>query len=311
MHDDGSRTSALAETVAGLPYGVRRAGAVEVAAARMLLPVVLATRPRPLVFAAACDTPPRVLGAAALAPGAAAARFAVRVAGPYRRAGVGRDLVEAIVREARGLGVTALLPWIPVGEGSGEARFLERLGFAVANRLLHFEARGALLVPLLRALRDRLVAAGRVPAGARLVALREAPRDRVLALCRRFLPVLPGPLAEALEGRGAAACSEDSVVLLVEDEVRGALLYRIEEDVLRVDGRVVHPSLRGTWANTLLMAACAEHALATGASRLRFSARNDMVDTMKLARRCRAVPISEELLYELDLGRPERRRLGP
>jgi GNAT superfamily N-acetyltransferase len=291
-------------------YRVRLAQPPEITAARMMLPGVFKAGVPPMVFVATPESAPRILGVGAVVtapwgeklPGF---RFAVKVAQPYRRRGVGRALVRAIADEARQHGARALRPWLTVGEDTPEAAMLRALGFHVLRRRFHFEADILSYLEHLRALRDRLRRKERIPPTVRVMPLREAAVYEVVALCRRHLGGDPTRIVRALSGRGPRACSaEHSVVLTVDGAVVGALLYGWDGEVARIDAQVLHPSVRRGWANVLLLTSAIERGAETGNRRIRFHCYDDVRDTLKLAQRCGAVSRGIEHFYALDLGDP-------
>jgi GNAT superfamily N-acetyltransferase len=268
------------------------------------LPEITAGAAPPRVFVATSRA--RILGVAAMGtqpwghrpPGF---RFALRVTVPYRRRGVGRALVQAAAREARGLGARALRAWRSV-ELEEEAAFLRSVGFERTRRALHFEADVLDFLRHLQTVRERLIAHRRVPEDARVVPLREADRRAVIRLCRRHLEGLPAGLRHALRGRSQGAASlEHSVVLRVGETMCGVLIYGWEGDTARIDVQLLDPAFRRTWASILLLAGAIERGRETGASRIRFHCYDDNRDTLKLAERIRARLLKAEDFYALDL----------
>ena len=89
----------------------------------------------------------------------------------------------------------------------------------------------------------------------------------------------------------------NSVVLTVEGQVRGALIYNWSGGVPVIEVRAVDPSLRGSWANALMLEEATRNAKERGALRFRFFASDKLTETLSLARRANAEQIRIELQY--------------
>jgi ribosomal protein S18 acetylase RimI-like enzyme len=228
-------------------------------------------------------------------------RFFLRVVKPYRRRGIGTALVSAVADEARRWGSASLRAWQAFPDGP-ESMFLRCLGFKQAGGYLHFEADLSKLYSMLSPLRDRLVAGAKIPREARLIPLSDAPLEKVMDLHCRYLGGSRSLLARQMQGEGEHAFSPaDSVVLMMGDEVMGEALWGLEEETARVEGRVIDPRCRGSWANVLLMTTAAERGFARGARKVRFLCLDNNKDTRKLAKRCEASVKSSETFYALYL----------
>ena len=180
--------------------------------------------------------------------------------------------------------------------------FLLAHGFVRAARLTSVEGAVEEMRASLTALRDRLLARGKVPAAARMVRLREAPRGQVARLYAEFILHHPDLPAARIQQRLERGQLDDSTVLLVNDRGEGMILWLLDGSLARVLARVVTPSYQGGWANALLMATALEWGCAAGAARVRFESLDTNQDTLKLAQRFQAQVVEVKDRYVLRLG---------
>ncbi len=275
---------------------------------RKLLPRAFRGPVRPALFAAR-DEQGRILGAAAVRvvgrkPKPRVARFRLRVAEDSRRQGIATALLERITAHARSQNATRLVLNRPVDRDTALDRFLIRSGFRPAMEITHFESEVARVKTTLKRPYHRLTTSGRVPADARIIPLSAAPPRDVRNLVLRHFGGRPLRLGLRIQGNGPRAFSRDhSVVLTIRDQVRGAMLLGIADKTAQFFVEVVEPSLRGGWANLLLLHAAVERAGEAGAERIRFAGRpaTDRT-TIKMARRTGAVVKNVRRMYSLDLA---------
>ena len=181
----------------------------------------------------------------------------------------------------------------PVPEESQAAQFLAACGFEPVDRIVHFEVDGlpfyADILAVRQAARERH---RRIPPNARIVRLCDADPDAVADLVCRSIETSRA----YVRSRFRPDCANpydmrNSVVLTVEGQVRGALIYNWSADVPVIEVRAVDPSLRGSWANALMLEEATRNAKERGALRFRFFASDKLTETLSLARRANAEQI--------------------
>jgi GNAT superfamily N-acetyltransferase len=215
--------------------------------------VMVATLPPPDGAAA-----PHLLGAMALikgqTPADAALSVLVHVAAPYRRQGIGRALIEAAIARCRGR--THLLRALrPVAAGSAAASFLAAAGFADYEAIVHYEADLDILHRLLQRFHERMTRRGAMPADIAILSLRQAPADKVAEMVASHLPITQqAVIARMRPGRADTYDLDKSIVLMRGAQCVGLIIGQWGEPVPSVLIRIVDPSLRGGWANILLLA---------------------------------------------------------
>lgn len=287
---------------------VRAAKAEETYACRMLMPEGFTPTSAPELFVAVTTTSPSaVVGAAAVGwrqlskpPGFP---VQIHVIAPLRRRGIGRALLAAVTEACRG--ETDLLhAWTMLSDESAGAAFLRREGFETRQRFLNFEADGKRFHAMVDALRNRMSRSGKIPEGVRTVPLKDAPADEVVALVATTFDALPAFVAAKITAEGISSYDVDnSMVLMADGKVEGALLYIWKDGVPMIDVNVVSEPFRRGWANVLLLEATTRGGLATGADRFRFSCDQHNRDTINLAKRVSATPLGAEAAFMRSLGR--------
>jgi GNAT superfamily N-acetyltransferase len=193
-------------------------------------------------------------------------RVAVHVIAPWRRRGVGAALVQRAGAEAATRGAAALYAWRPVSPGGDAARGWRTLGFrqAVGIPITYFEvARG---LALMQSMYDRLVTRGAIPPDVRIVPLRDADARAVAHLHLTCLGGTPATVYPRLQPGGRDAFHPElSQVLLRGSDTLGIALVNLRADgVCAWDSNVLHPSLRGRWANVVLKRALCRACLSAG-----------------------------------------------
>jgi ribosomal protein S18 acetylase RimI-like enzyme len=212
-----------------------------------------------------------------------------RVARPYRRRGIGRQLVRetlawAAERQAREVNAGAEIMAEPEAEP-----FLLACGFLRKSRVFTVEAAMEPLCDYVFGLRKRLLAGGRIPPGARIAGLREAPAEPLARLyVEQVIPALHCHSGYALPMMEDPRFA-DSPVLLVDGQVEGMVLGEANDGqgTAVVIARAVSPKYRGGrgWAHLLLLSSALERGRRKGAHRMRFEAPEDNRDTRTLMRR--------------------------
>ena len=270
---------------------VRAPIGAEIHACRMLLPQATGPGRRAKLFVAACGTPQRVVGAAALGLDARREthegwQVDLRVVVPFRRRGIGRALMRQVVARAEAHGAAALHAWEWVDPDGDAARAWAAFGFAPARRKREYEADIAAASSTLIPLYEQVRAAGYIPAGARIIPLSDADPTAVADLhvqylggSRRLLmPLLAGAAPDRYHPKY-------SRVILLDGRVVGASLGRVMPDgVCEVDAHVLHPSVRMGWANLWLKMEAAERLLEDGIRTMRYFSLERHTDTQRISR---------------------------
>jgi GNAT superfamily N-acetyltransferase len=278
----------------------------ELRACRLILPEAFGRVVVPDLLLAVGRQPIRFLGALAYAAvlfeGNPSWRLALHVVRGYRRRGIGTQLVRSLIGRTAGRGVRALIAPQPAEEPEA-ARFLGSLGFQHAFRSSVYEGElehyRAAVGPLCERLRGR----GKVPPGARAVPLQDAPRDGLAQLlaehARRTPHSLGDPWAEVWLRPSAR---EASAVLMLGDQVIGAILAEKHGPLAEVIWRVVAPPYRGGWANIVLNAATWDRMARSGVRRVRFTTTTHTPDTERFVRLYGAAQATTTDQYVLRLG---------
>ena len=284
---------------------VRAAADHEARACRLLLPEMFDAHQAPELLVAVLhdvEAPdmPRLVGAAGIAPSYGPGRGSslfVHVTPSFRRRGVGRALIEAAMASCRGRW-TVLHALRPVPEESQAAQFLAACGFEPVDRIVHFEVDGLPFYADILAVRRRLESHRRIPPNARILRLCDADPDAVADLVCRSIETSRAYVRSRLRPDCANPYDmRNSVVLTVEGQVRGALIYNWSGGVPVIEVRAVEPSLRRSWANALMLEEATRNAKERGALRFRFFASDKLTETLSLARRANAEQIRIEVQY--------------
>ena len=259
-------------------------------ACRMLLPRAFESPRAPEVLLAFDEN--RITGGVAWrSRGDLLGIFDLRVVRTERRKGIGACLLRNLCERAAAGGQRSASIFIDSLANPDASPFLTANGFERKNRLFVVEADTRVMLAGLRKIRDRLMAAGKIPPGARLVKPSEAPMDEVIRLFDRYILAERAMRPEFfLATFGSDRFEESSVILLVEGRVAGFVMVEWLRDHGRGDvvARVVVPDYRGGWANVFMMALALERGIAAGFSRVRFESLEDNADTLSLARRYHA-----------------------
>lgn len=271
-----------------IPVGAERQ------ASRMLLPEVAFDPGWTDHWLATIQTPAsQVVGAIASIPvvdrdGTVGSRFVIRVARPFRRRGLGREIIDSVASSLQSRGQRLLCVTDPAE--APEARpFLEACRFTRIERTMHFEADAASSQARLLAPSRRLASRGGIPAGACIVPLAEAPLDPLVALHVALIGGTTAGVTAMMKARIAARNLDDSHVLLVDGVPLGLLLFAVRDGVATLDSKAISPALQATglaggWPDLLLMAEAFRHAERTSARVIRFECRESNRPMMRLAR---------------------------
>jgi GNAT superfamily N-acetyltransferase len=276
-------------------------------ALRMLLPEAIHHGCGCDVFVATDDDASRrIVAAVATSPQMRLApergpKVALHTIEPWRRRGVARTLLQVVADLAAARGANALYAWNPLDPTSEAAQSWHRLGFdrTIECPLNRIDA--SRTVELLNPLFDRLQARGQIPAEARMVYLRDADLDEIVELVTTHLGGAGAPdnLKNRLLGRHPNPMDPIlSRVLVYRDRVVGVMLARpIDRHVVWVDANVVHPSVRGRWANVWLKLDPSARARDMGYSAFIYETYQQHTDTSKLTNRLAGVLVPRVELY--------------
>jgi GNAT superfamily N-acetyltransferase len=263
-------------------------------------------------FAVAVDGPPlRILGALAYTPGVHANgrrgwRVSFRVARPYRRQGIGNALLNYVIDAARRCDLHVIQTCHdPIREPDVDP-FLIHRGFQSDDRLSTYQFDAAPLTEFTCTLRDWLIERGEVPADHQLVPLQEPMLEEVAQLHAQYIGGTQATLLAHLKRVINGPTAEDNRVLLVGQQIVGAVLGEIKDGLSRADVTLVKPDYRGGttqsgWAQAVLLAHSLERAQTLGATRAQFSCLSNNRPMMRLVKRLNAKPVSVEELHLLRL----------
>ena len=237
-----------------------------------------------------------VIGAAAAARSTRQHPFpgpgvALHVIAPCRRFGVGTALLRHLALAARAAGASVLYAARRVVDGTDEMHGWQRLGFepcqTVQEHSLPLDGFEPLLAPLL----DRLQRHNKIPAPARIIPLYQANLAAVQQLHFDQLGGDRRELYRKLRGIGVGVFHPCySRVLVVGDKTLGCILaHRQDENTAVVDADIVHPRLRGGWANVWLKLEATRGALRLGIKRFHFTTFDHYNDTRSFANKLRGV----------------------
>jgi GNAT superfamily N-acetyltransferase len=273
-------------------FDVRVPTDTELPACRLMLPEVFATG-TPFSLIAVSAAPKRYLGVAVIQDVSSkrgrAWRLRLHVVPPYRRRGVGRRLLDAVVARARQADVQQLAAVVTDEDGPSSA-FLKAVGFRHAFRAERFEADVEARAGEAAEVYERLRAKGRIPATARPVRLHEAPREPLLELLAAPAGDVtarnPGlPHVEWSDRWRHASISDLSPVLMLDDRPVGVVVAeRRGVDTALMKWRVVAPEHRMGWANIVLGCIAVDWMLRSGVRRTLFDSTTLTTDTERLTR---------------------------
>jgi len=290
-------------------YSIRPPRRSEIKAFRMILPQI---REPSLSLVAVIDEDERVVGAAALTrssrpkppigPG-----VAIHVIAPCRRKGIGRALLQSLEKAARQQQAEALYAVQRVESGSRDELGWRWLGFQPLETVVYHELPLTGIEPRLGPLFEGMKQQGWIPDNAEIVSLCDADREAVADLHIQVLGGHRETLLGKLRGEGEGAYNPVySRVLLVEGDVAGCILaHRESKDVAMVDANIVHPDLRGGWANLWLKLEASRGATELGIKKFIFSTFDHYSDTRAFTEKLGGVETRTTLLMCRQLDRPD------
>jgi GNAT superfamily N-acetyltransferase len=289
-------------------YEIRPPTPAEVRACRMLLPRAIEPSHKSALLVAVTggSTPPRVVGAAAMAldPQHSDRRALVdlHVIPPHRRRGIARQLLGRVIELASAKDFSSLRAWDWTDTDGEATRAWAALGFVPLQQRrdyqIDMEQALATLSPLLEKVRDR------IPPGARVISLAEADEPAVIRLHEQYLGGNARLLQPMLRGSTPNAYNRDlSTVLLLDGEVVGIALGRTfgDSDTCEVDSRALHPSVRRRWANLWILHEGLRRGMAAGLRVMSYFTLDEHEDTRQLSDRFGGVLIASSVRMGLEL----------
>ena len=254
------------------------------------------------------DDSRRVIGAIAVAPlmrlkPLQGPKVALHVIAPWRGRGVACALRNAASGVAAAQGAKALYSWNRLNPNSEEAVAWRALRFnQVINCPLN-RIDATRTIDVLKPLFDRLKDHGQIPAEAQIVGPQETNLDQIVKLVTTHLAGAGTQegLKHRLLGRHPTPLDPTlSRVLLYQRQVVGAMLGRqVDSQVAWVEVNVIHPSLRGRWANVWLKLETTRHAHDLGFETFLYETYEQHADTAKLTSRLEGVLIPCVELYHV------------
>jgi hypothetical protein len=199
---------------------------------------------------------------------------------------VGRGLLETCAAAARAEGAAALYAWGPVEKDGEAARSWASLGFDRACHVLEARADLADALEYLRPFFERVLEEKWIPPEARLLPLTRAEPAEVARLHVEQLGGEFETVVRRVRGDTPPPYHPDmSPVILMNGRVMAfTLALPLPGGVAMAESTVVHPSLRGGWANLWLKVAGARASLALGLRTLLYYTYDRHTDTRKLGR---------------------------
>ena len=282
----------------------------EAKAYRMILPLV---REPAVALVAVTGTEERVVAAAALTktsrtkppvgPG-----IAIHVIAPCRRKGIGRALLSALKQAARQQQAEALYAVQKVDAGRMEEQGWQWLGFQPIETVVYHELPLAGIEPRLGPLLEWMKQQGWIPDNAEIISLCDADHNAVVALHIQVIGGQRVVLMRKLRGEGLGAYHPVySRVLLVDGDVVGCILaHRESKDVAVVDANILHPDVRGGWANLWLKLEATRGALELGIEKFIYNTFDHYADTRIFTEKLGGVETRTTLLMCCHLDVPNQ-----
>lgn len=225
-------------------------------------------------------------------------RLLLYVSPARRRKGAGRALLDSAIRYLRELAVPAIRTGRAVPEDSPAAGFLKAAGFAPRIVMEHLTTSISGILDRVGPVVARLREAGRIPSGVVVGPLSADRPAEVTEFMVAHIGGRPERLAEFMESGSGAFHPELSTTIRQEGVLIAALLVRPGPNCFRADLRAVAPTVRGTWANALLLERFATGAAAAGVESVQFEADPDRhLETVRFAERTGGARRSREIVF--------------
>lgn len=276
---------------------VGEAAGAERQACRMLLPEWASDMGWSRMMVAVGATSGRITGGAMAMPlrhasGETHLRFIMRVAKPYRGAGVGSAILARMERLAREDAAPAL---VASGVAEESARFLGRRGFAGTEALRAFELDVESVVRRTIPIAARANRTNRVPAGARIAPIDRAAIPRLAQLHGALIGGSTAAIAEAMHGRLLDPAWSNSRMMVIDGEPHAFMTARTTGTVGDIEACLVSPGLQACagssgWAAPWLFSEMCTLAHDVGVTTLRFECRDTNRRMIALANAMHATP---------------------
>ena len=233
-------------------------------------------------------------------------RIAIHVPKPFRRRGVATALLDHLAAQARKDSAGAVVGLLEPQERDDALPFFASRGFRSVDRMTTFESKVEVMADWLFERRTWLRERGEIPESARIVPLREAPIGPVAELHSRSIAGTVPQLEAFFTDLARGPDGGDSVVLLIDDVVRGYHQYEFRGNLGTTHALAVTEDLRGGgagsgWAGLLLLADRVEECTLRGIVRSRYSCLSTVRPTLRLAKIFQAEVVGVGEYLQLDL----------
>ncbi|MFL6514253.1 MAG: GNAT family N-acetyltransferase [Chthoniobacterales bacterium] len=209
----------------------------------------------------------------------------IQISEAHRRNGIGRELLNRLTIAARETGAKELRTR-RMEQSSTAFQFALACGLQAKPPTITYEAPMESYIKAYTPVYERIVARGRLPAGARVIPLSEANREEV---CRVLIDYLGFPAhgtAERLRGTEHGFSLTISRVALLDGKMVGVILATYHGIMGAIEATVVLPEHRHTWVASALKYHIMNALIAQNVKWVQFSA-NDIQhrDTANFGRR--------------------------
>ena len=232
----------------------------------------------------------------------------IHVSPSERRRGIGRALVNDIVKRAEKRGVARLFSR-PIDNTSAAFQFLCANGFEVAEKTITYAVRLDRFAS--QECYDRLLARGKIPAVAQIIPLSSAPVEEVCKIILDTRAFASASVAQRLRRTEHGFSQTLSPVVMIDDRVVGATLVTYQKAVATIDAAAVAPQWRNTWIGVVMKNTVQTWLRNRGVLEMQFNA-NPVLhpDTAKYAKRAGARVLKTISTMCRNLQHPEQ-RLSP
>jgi GNAT superfamily N-acetyltransferase len=271
---------------------------------RAWLPQAFLGRPKPgFLIAMPKDAPGTPVAAASLRllteDTGKVGRFLLFVEPEHRRLGLGAALMTSLCRRAAAAGCRSILAGRAIDESDdGMVRFFERSGCVPLRTLHRLRVPTARSKAVLDRICERLESRGKIPPDHQIVPLGAVLPEPVARFILRLLGGFPEVVMRDLSDRETGYDPSFSLVLGTADGVKGAILARVTDGVLKVESRAIDPACRGSWMNAVLLRAFVDKAVAAGHAEVLFEADESLhAETLRTAAHGEGGTVARQFLF--------------